>query len=67
MHAFEEPHPPSVRAQYKGGPVGTLWFQQIVLAGKQMTRLENGLNIGDRASGFGVNIKGVDWIPCLLP
>ena len=25
-----------------------------------MTRLENGLNIGDRASGLGINIKGMD-------
>ena len=25
-----------------------------------MTRLENGLNIGDRASGLGLNIKGMD-------
>ena len=27
-----------------------------------MTRLENGLNIGDRASGLGLNIKGtLEW------
>ena len=25
-----------------------------------MTRLENGLNIGDRASGLGININGMD-------
>ena len=25
-----------------------------------MTRLDNGLNIGDRASGLGLNIKGMD-------
>ena len=25
-----------------------------------MTRLENGLNIGDRASDLGINIKGMD-------
>ena len=25
-----------------------------------MTRLENGLNIGNRASGLGLNIKGMD-------
>ena len=25
-----------------------------------MTRLENGLNIGDRALGLGINIKGMD-------
>ena len=40
--------------------VTTLWFQMRVMAGKKMTRLENGLNISDRASGFGVNIKGMD-------
>ena len=33
---------------------------------KKMTRLENGLlNIGDRASGFGLNLKGRDFAFCL--
>ena len=27
---------------------------------KKMTRLENGFNIGDRASNLGLNIKGMD-------
>ena len=27
---------------------------------EKMTGLENGLNIGDRASGLGLNIKGMD-------
>ena len=38
----------------------TLWFQKRDTAGKKMTQLENGLNIGDRASGLGINIKGMD-------
>ena len=27
---------------------------------KKMTRMEKGLNIGDTASGLGLNIKGMD-------
>ena len=38
----------------------TLWFQKRDTTGKKMTRLENGLSIGDRASGLGVSIKGMD-------
>ena len=38
----------------------TLWFQKRDTTGKKMTWLENGLNIGDRASGLGLNVKGMD-------
>ena len=30
------------------------------MAGNKLTQLENGLKIGDRASGFGVNLKGME-------
>ena len=33
-----------------------------VMPGKIMTRPENGLNIDERASGFGLNIKGMDTL-----
>ena len=36
---------------------GTLWFQNNVMAGKKIVWLENGLNIGNRASGLGHSIK----------
>ena len=38
----------------------TLWFQKNVLAGKKIVWVENGLNIGNRASGLGLNIKDMD-------
>ena len=39
---------------------GTLWFQNNVMAGKKIVWLENGLNIGNRASGLGINIEDMD-------
>ena len=33
---------------------------------KKMARLENGLNIGDRAIGLGLNIKGMDILLAAL-
>ena len=38
----------------------TLWFQKNVMAGKKIVWVENGLNIGNRASGLGLNIKDMD-------
>ena len=38
----------------------TLWFQKNVMAGKKLLWVENGLNIGNRASGLGLNIKDMD-------
>ena len=38
----------------------TIWFQKNVMAGKKIVWVENGLNIGNRASGLGLNIKDVD-------
>ena len=35
-------------------------FQKRDTTEKKMTRLENGLNSDDRASGLGLNIKGMD-------
>ena len=37
-----------------------LWFQKNVMAGKKIVWVENGLNIGNRASGLGLNIKDMD-------
>ena len=38
----------------------TLWFQKNVMAGKKIVWVENGLNIGNRASGLGLSIKDMD-------
>ena len=42
--------------------ITTLCFQTTVIAGKKMVRLENGLYIGDKASGFSLNTKGMDTL-----
>ena len=38
----------------------TLWFQKNVMAGKKLLWVENGLNIGNRASGLDRNLKDMD-------
>ena len=40
--------------------IGALWFQKNVMAGKKIVWAEDGLNIGNRASGLGLSIKDMD-------
>ena len=40
--------------------LSTLWFQKKVIAGKKIVWMEDGLNIGNRASGLGPSIKDMD-------